>query len=80
MLIPQRKIERQVKVLIKNLAIFFLFPSKQSLPISFKFSCGKLLPKTEGTMLEDNDYANTGIFQAQQFNLYFAKFVCLLCH
>jgi hypothetical protein len=40
-----RKVERQLKVLIKNLAIFFLFPSKQFLPILFKFSCGKLLPK-----------------------------------
>ncbi len=28
-------IDRQVKVLIKNLAIFFLCPSKQFLPISF---------------------------------------------
>jgi hypothetical protein len=28
------KVERQVKVLIKNLAIFFLFPCKQNLPIS----------------------------------------------
>jgi hypothetical protein len=35
------------KVLIKNLAVFFLFPSKQFLQISFKFSCGKLLPKTK---------------------------------
>jgi hypothetical protein len=49
--LPYRKVERQVKVLIKNLSIFFLFPSKQFLPISFKFICGKLLPKTEGTML-----------------------------
>jgi hypothetical protein len=48
---PKRKVERQVKVLIKNLAIFFLFPSKQFLPISFKFSRGKLLPKTEGTTI-----------------------------
>jgi hypothetical protein len=32
----QRKVERQVKVLIKNLAIFLLFPSKEFLPISFK--------------------------------------------
>ncbi len=30
------KVERQVKVLIKNLAIFFLFPSKEFLLISFK--------------------------------------------
>ena len=33
---PQRKADQQVKVLIKNLAIFFLFPSKEFLPISFK--------------------------------------------
>jgi hypothetical protein len=33
---PHRKVERQVKVLIKNLAIFFLFPSKQFLPILLK--------------------------------------------
>jgi hypothetical protein len=40
------KVERQVKVLIKNLAIFFLFPSKEFLPILFlKFRCCKLLPK-----------------------------------
>ncbi len=31
-----RKVRRQVKVLIKNLAIFFLFPSKEFLSISFK--------------------------------------------
>jgi hypothetical protein len=30
------RVERQVKVLIKNLAILFLFPSKEFLPISFK--------------------------------------------
>ncbi len=35
-LYSKRKVERQVKVLIKNLAIFFLFPSKEFLPISFK--------------------------------------------
>ncbi len=29
-------VERQVKVLIKNLASFFLYPSKQFLPISLK--------------------------------------------
>ncbi len=35
----------------KNLAFFFLFPSKQFLPISSQFSCEKLLPKTKRTML-----------------------------
>ncbi len=34
----KRKVERQVKVLIKNLAIFFLCPSKQFLLLSFKNS------------------------------------------
>ncbi len=39
-------VERQIKVLIKNLAIFFLFPSKEFLPIYHsKFSCWKRLPK-----------------------------------
>jgi hypothetical protein len=33
---PQRKVERQVKVLSKHLAVFFLLPSKKFLPISFK--------------------------------------------
>ncbi len=46
----QRKVERQVKVLIKNLAIFFLFPSKQFLPISFKFSCGPIPPSRPHTV------------------------------
>jgi hypothetical protein len=37
---PKPLVERQVKVLIKNLAIFFLFTSKEFLPISFKkFVC-----------------------------------------
>ncbi len=35
---PERKVERQVKVLIKNLAIFLLLPSKEFLLISFKKS------------------------------------------
>jgi hypothetical protein len=32
----KRKVERQVRVLIKNVAIFFLCPSKQFLSISFQ--------------------------------------------
>jgi hypothetical protein len=35
-LFTKRKVEWQVKVLIKNLAIFFLCPSMQFLPISFQ--------------------------------------------
>ncbi len=33
---PYRNVKRQVKVLIRNWAIFFLCPSKQFLPISFQ--------------------------------------------
>ncbi len=43
-------VERQVKVLIKNLAVFLLFPVKKFLPISFQNSAvGNFSPKTEGT-------------------------------
>jgi hypothetical protein len=45
MLRLKKKGERQVKVVIKNLAIFFLFPSKQFLLGNSKFSCCKLFPK-----------------------------------
>ncbi len=36
-----------MKVLIKNLAIFFLFPSKEFLTISLKIQLLKLLPKNK---------------------------------
>ncbi len=39
---PQRKVERQVKVLIKNLAIFFT--SKQFLQISFQMQLQEYFP------------------------------------
>jgi hypothetical protein len=38
--IEEGKVERQVKVLIKNLAIFFLCPSKEFLLLSFKIQLG----------------------------------------
>jgi hypothetical protein len=41
------KVERQVKVLIKNLAIFFQFPSKEFLPISFKIQLLETSPKKQ---------------------------------
>jgi hypothetical protein len=44
--IEENRAASTVKVLIKNLAIFFLFPSKEFLLIPFsKFSCWKLLTK-----------------------------------
>ncbi len=42
-----RKVERQVKVLIKNLAIFFLFPSREFLPISFKIPLLETSPQKQ---------------------------------
>jgi hypothetical protein len=44
------KVERQVKALIKNLAIFFLWPSKQFLPISCQIQLLEYVSpqKTEG--------------------------------
>ncbi len=44
---PLRKVERQVKVLITNLAIFFLFPSKKYLPISFKIQLLVTFPQKQ---------------------------------
>ncbi len=45
---PQRKVERQVEELIKHLAVFFLFPSKKFLPISFKIQMsGNFSPNSE---------------------------------
>jgi hypothetical protein len=42
-----QKIERQVKVLVKNLAIFFLCPNKQFLPISFQIQLLKYFPQKQ---------------------------------
>ncbi len=39
-----RKVDRQVKVLFKNLAIFFLFPSKEFLPMPFKIQLLETFP------------------------------------
>ncbi len=40
-------VERQVKFLIKNLAIFFIFPSKEFLPISFKIQLLETSPQKQ---------------------------------
>jgi hypothetical protein len=42
---PYRKVERQVKVLMKHLAIFFLIPSKKFLPISFEIQLLETTPQ-----------------------------------
>jgi len=46
---PKRKVEQQVKVLIKNLAIFFLCPSKHFCRYRSKSGVGTFSLKTEGT-------------------------------
>jgi hypothetical protein len=45
------EIDRQIKVLIKNLAIFFLCPSKQYISVDIipNSAVGIFSPKTEGT-------------------------------
>jgi hypothetical protein len=40
-------VERKIKVLIKYLAIFFLFPSKEFLPISFKVQLLETSPQKQ---------------------------------
>jgi hypothetical protein len=47
---PQMKVERQVKVLIKHLAIFFsIFQQEVSVDIIQNSAAGNFSPKTEGT-------------------------------
>ncbi len=46
-LFTKRKVERQVKVLIKNLAIFFLCPSMQFLSISFQIKLLEYFPQKQ---------------------------------
>jgi hypothetical protein len=41
------EVERQVKVLMKNLAIFFLFPNKEFLPLSFKIQLLEISPQKQ---------------------------------
>ncbi len=43
---------RQVKVLIKHLAIFFLFPSKKFLPISFKIQLLETSPQKQKEQIQ----------------------------
>ncbi len=45
--IEEGTVERKVKVLIKNLAIFFLFPSKEFLPIPFKVQLLETSPQKQ---------------------------------
>ncbi len=58
-LLPSNSVERQVKVLIKNLAIFFLCPSKHFLPISFQILlCGRPpqgLPEYRGGSFKETE-------------------------
>ncbi len=41
------KVEQQVKVLIKHLAILFLLPSKKFLPLSFKIQLLETSPQKQ---------------------------------
>ena len=85
---PQRKVERQAKVLIKHLAIFFLLPSKKFLPISFKIQLLETSPQKQkekrqkqvDTLFSDvfSLPVHFEFFAVFSYCLHFAKFVCLL--
>jgi hypothetical protein len=84
--IEKGTVERQVKVLIKHLALSFLFSSKKFLPISFKIQLLETSPKTEGTrtkaarclfFLMSFPFLHVEFFAIFSYCLHFAKFVCL---
>ncbi len=68
MVIEEGAAERQVKVLIKYLAIFFLFPSKTFLPISFKIQLLETSPQKQKEQRQNQ----------LDVSFYIAKFVFLL--
>jgi hypothetical protein len=84
---PKRKEERQVNVLSKHLAIFFLFPSKKFLPISSKIQLLEISPQIQ----KEQRQKQLNVFFSDVFSLpehfelfaifsyfvHFAKFVCL---
>ncbi len=74
-----------MKVLIKNLAIFFLFPSKQFLLGNSKFSCCTLLPKNrrnedKSSKLGADKLVTTQIWKFKNFDLSFSDVVTLHVH
>ncbi len=85
---PQRKVERQIKDLIKHLAFFFLLPSKKFLPITFKFGCWKPLSQKQMEQRQRQlDVSFSDVFSLPvhfeffaifSYSLHFSKFSCLL--
>ncbi len=89
---PQRKVVRQLKVLIKHLAIFFLFflPARSFCRGQYhsKFSCWKLFPKKRRNKDKSSQMSlfsdvfslpvHLEFFSVFSYCLHFAKFVCLL--
>jgi hypothetical protein len=77
-----RKVEQQVKVLIKHLTVFFLLPSKKFLQISFKIQLLETSPQTEAArcLLFSEVFSlpvHLELFAIFSYCLHFAKFVCL---
>ncbi len=68
MVIDEGTVLRQVKVLSKYLAIFFLFPSKKFLPISFKIQLLETSPQQQKEQRQ----------KELDVSFYIAKFVFLL--
>ncbi len=86
---PQRKVERQAKVLIQYLAIFFLTSQQEiSADIIQNSAVVNFSPKTEGTKTKAARYlffsdvfslpVHFEFFAVFSYCLHFAKFVCLL--
>ncbi len=85
---PKRKVERQVKALIKHLAIFFLLPSMKFLPISFKIQLLETSPQKQKEQRQKQldvsffwclvPSCTFWILCIFSYCLQFAMFVCLL--
>ncbi len=89
-MLPLKKVELQVKLLNKRLAIFFLFPSEKFLPFIIQYSVvGNFSPTTEGTKTNAARclYPLSAVlslpvhfesFVIVSYCFRFVKFVCLL--
>jgi hypothetical protein len=79
-----RTVERQVKVLIKNLAIFFLFSSKEFLPISFKIQLLETSPQNQKDQrqkqLGADKLVTTQIWKLKNLMSLFSDFVFIPVH
>ncbi len=73
-----------MKVLIKNLAVFFLFPSKEFLPISFKIHLLESSPQNQKEQRQKqigaDELVTTGILKLQNLINLFSNVFSLPVH